>query len=131
MRKIYLKFLRFMSTFFTLCLEDSSVQDHYTILGGLLNKLYVYQPLVADISKMRQYRNELTVATYLSNLNPKLSSLIRGQILDANTVRNLQTTFFKVLWISTTTPAPISDRSAITATCGRGRSSGQGGDRGR
>ena len=53
---------------FTLCQGDSSVQDHYTILRGLLDELDVYPSLVADISKIRQYRDELAVVVYLSNL---------------------------------------------------------------
>ena len=68
---------------------------------------------------MRQYRNELVVAPYLSSLNPKLSSQIRRQILNVDTVLYLHTIFSKVLRISTT-PVPVSDWSVLATTCGRG-----------
>ena len=65
------------------------MQDHYTALRVLLDELDVYQPLTADICKMRQYKDELTVAAYLSSLNPELSSQICGQILDVDIVPDL------------------------------------------
>ena len=48
---------------------------------------------------MRHYRKDLAVAVYLD-----LCSKILGQILGVDSVLNLQTTFTKVLRISTATP---------------------------
>ena len=74
---------------FTLHQGDRSVQEHFTALRGLLDELDVYQPLTVDITQLRKYREELAVATYLSSLNPDLSSQIRGQILGADSVPDL------------------------------------------
>ena len=69
------------------------------------------------------------MAAYLTSLIPELSSQIRRQILNVDTVLNLQTTFSRVLWISTATLVPVSDRSALAATRGRGMASGGRGGR--
>ena len=69
---------------FTLRQDDRSVQEHFTLLRSLLNDLEIYQPWTAEITQMKQYREELAVAMYLFSLNPDLSSQIREQILGTN-----------------------------------------------
>ena len=107
---------------FTLRQGDHSVQEHFTLLRALLDELDVYQPLTTDTSRMRQYHEELAITIYLSSLNPDLCSQVRGHILCADSVLDLQTTFARVLRISTATPTPLSDQSAMAATRGRRRS---------
>ena len=70
------------------------------------------------------------MAAYLSSLNLEISSQIRGQILDADTVPDLQTTFSGVLRISTATSVLVSDRSTMVATRGHGRGIARGGGHG-
>lgn len=79
---------------------------------------------------MRQYKDELAVAAYLSNLNLEFSLQIRRQILGVDTVPDLQTTFSRVLRISTATLAPMLDQSAMAASRSRGRGLAKGGGRG-
>lgn len=62
-------------------------------------------------------------------LRPLLLDL--GQILGADSVSDLQTTFARILRISTTTPAPVVDQSAMASTHGQGRGSSRGGGWGR
>ena len=94
---------------FSLRQGDRSLQEYFTTLHGLIDELDIYQPLTADITKMRQYWEELAVTAYLSSLNPELSSYIRGQILDAEALLDLQNTISRVLRISTVTLAPVTD----------------------
>ena len=99
------------------------MQEHFTTLRGLLDEFDIYQPLIADITKMRQYREELAVVAYLSSLNLELSSQIRGQILGAVTLLDLQSTFSRVLRISTAMPTPVTDQSAMAASSSHDRGS--------
>ena len=46
----------------------------------------MYQSLVADISKIKEYREELAVAIFLAGLQHDLASQIRGQILGADSL---------------------------------------------
>ena len=88
----------------------------------LLDELEIYQPFAVDISKMRQYREELAVAIFLTELTPALASRIRDPILGVETLPSLSSTFSRALRISTATPAAIPDESAlVTSTRGRGR----------
>ena len=103
---------------------------HFTVLRALLDELDVYHPLAIDISRMRQFHEELAVAVYLSILNLDLCSQIWGQTMGADSVLDLQTTFTKVLRISIATPAPVSDQTAMAATRGRGHGTSRGGDLG-
>ena len=61
---------------FTYKQGDRLVQDFYNTLRTLLNELEVYQPLVTDIFKMREYREELAVAIFLAGLQPDLANQI-------------------------------------------------------
>lgn len=70
---------------------------------------------MADISKMREYREELIVV-FLSGFNPKLGTQIQGQILGVELVLFLQSAFSKVLRIFTATPAIVPNQSAMVAT---------------
>ena len=75
---------------------------------------------MADISKMRGYREKLVVATFLSGLNPELGTQIWGQILGAESIPSLQSAISKVSWISTAMSVVVPDESAMTApSCGR------------
>ena len=71
---------------FNLRQGDSLVEDHYTTFRELLDELDVCQPLVADVNKMRQYRDELAMAVY-SYESRAFSFQIREQILDAKIYR--------------------------------------------
>ena len=62
---------------------------HFCGLRVLLDELEIYQPLTTDTTQMKQYHEELTVAIYLFSLSPDLNSQIKGQILGADSVRNL------------------------------------------
>ena len=80
---------------------------------------------------MREYRKELAITIFLTALDPKIFAQIRGKILRADSVPSLSLTFSRVLQISTTTPAPTSDQSAIASTTrGRGHGRSTGGRRG-
>ena len=76
-KKNILRVFEVYKQLFTLHQGDRSVQEHFTVLRALLDELDVYQPLTIDISRMRQYRDELAepaVAVYLSGLNLDLCS---------------------------------------------------------
>ena len=64
---------------------------------------------------------------YLFSLTPDLSSQIKGKILGANSVLDLQSTFARVLRISIATPSSVPNQSAMAATRGRGRGGLHGG----
>ena len=76
------------------------------------------------LTTMRRYREELAVAAYLFDLSPELSSQVRGQILGADSILDLETTFSQVLRISMDTPIYTSDYSTMASTRGCGHSSG-------
>ena len=94
---------------FTLRQEGRLVQDLYASLRALLDELEVYQSFVSDIAKIREYHEELTIAIFLTALHPKISTQIRGQILGADSVSLLSSTFSCVLWIFTATLALVPD----------------------
>ena len=104
---------------FTLRPGDRLVQDHFITLRGLLDELDIY-----DITKIRQYCKELAVATYLLNLNPDLSFQIRRYVLGAEAISDLQSTFSRVLRISTVTLPSVADHSTMAAPASRGRARG-------
>ena len=68
------------------------MQELYTSLCALLDKLEVYQLFVVDIVKMREYQEELAMATSKVSFNP-IASQIRRKILDSDTMPSLSTTF--------------------------------------
>ena len=122
---------------FTIRQGEHSIQKHFTRLRALLDELEMYQPLTGDISQMKKYREELAVSIYLFNLNSNLSSQIRGQVLGADSLLDLQTVLSKSLPISTGTSTPTStststpESSAMAATRGRGHGDFRGNGRDR
>ena len=82
--------------------------------------------MTSDIATIRRYREELAVATYLSDLTPNLSSQIQGPILGADSTPNFESTFARVLRVFIGISTSTLDHSAMTATRGRDRSFGQG-----
>ena len=88
-------------------------------MRSLLDELEVYQPLVADLSKIKEYREELAVAILLAGLQSDLASQIRRQILGIDSVPTLQLTFSRVLRVSTGPPTSsvvsVSDQMAMAA----------------
>ena len=72
---------------------------------------------------MKEYREKLAVAIFLTGLQSDLANQIIDQILGADSVPKLQSTFSRVLHVSTGSPASsvVSDRTAMAAsTRGRG-----------
>ena len=65
------------------------MQELYTSLRMLLDKLEMYQPFVADIVNIRDYQEELAVAKFLSALKPDIASHVRRQILGRDTMPSL------------------------------------------
>ena len=72
---------------------ERSVQEFNGSLRTLLDELEIYQPFTVDISKMRQYKEELVVAIFLVGLTLALASQIRGPILGVETLPSLSSTF--------------------------------------
>ena len=92
-------------------------------MRSLLDELEVYQPLNVNLSKMKEYREELAVVIFLVGLQPDLASQIRGQILGADFVPTLQSTFSRVQRVSIGSPASSAtlDQTAMaSSTRGRG-----------
>lgn len=52
--------------------RETYVSEYYSAFRGKLNELDVYQPLVTDLKTLRQYRQNLAIATFLSDLGPSL-----------------------------------------------------------
>ncbi|KAG8381702.1 hypothetical protein BUALT_Bualt05G0000200 [Buddleja alternifolia] len=87
---------------------DHSVTELYTTLHGILDELDIHQPLLLDLIKLREYREGLAVAKFISALRPEISNQIRGQIFGGNVVPSLSSTFSRALRVSTATPSPFS-----------------------
>ena len=112
---------------FTLRQGDHLVQDLYASLRALLDELEVYQLFVVDISKMKEYHEELAVAIFQTVLVLVISSQICSQILGVDGIPSLSSIFSRILRISTRTLAPVSDQSTMVSTTrggGRGRGCG-------
>lgn len=94
---------------FTLQQGEQTIQELYTSFCSLLDELKVYQPFVADITKMREYREEFAIAKFLSALKSKIASQIHDAILAGDTIPLLSTTLSRVLRISIGAPTSYTD----------------------
>ena len=100
----------------------------------ILDQLNFYHLLVLDLKAHQRYRDELTMAKFLSRLDTILSNQVRGQILGADIVP-LSITLSRVHRVSMGGDSSFSvssrfENSAILAGC-YGRSGGYGLDYGR
>ena len=68
---------------FTIHQADRSIQDYFMSLHALMDELEIYQPFVADISKIRGYYDELSVAAFMFGLKPELGSQITNTGIDS------------------------------------------------
>lgn len=57
-----------------------SVSEYYSALKDTLHEFEVYQSLVIDHKTMRQYREDFTIAKFLSRLASSLLTQVMGQI---------------------------------------------------
>lgn len=112
---------------------DKSVTDHFAEFSKLNEEFNALLPITADIKKMMEQRELLSMMMYLRSLRPEFS-VVCSQILGDISVTNVNEAFARVLRVtheSSSNVAPnisVSDSSAMFSY-GIGR--GRGGRRGR
>ena len=82
----------------------------------MLDELKVYQPLVTDIDRFREYCKELAVVRFPSALRLEIVSQIRGHILGGNTIPELDVAFSRVLRITTAVSSSHTEQTAMVST---------------
>ena len=129
---------------FELKQRDRSVPESYGELKSLIDELKMHHHAFTDAATLREYRQDLTMSKFLSDLNPSLRSQLCGQILGSYNILTLTVTFSRVMRVSTGTdvsPTPSIEQSVMIfkysrdrgRDCGRNFEGGRGsfgGDRG-
>ena len=113
--------------FFSIQQGDRFVQEFYTLLCSLMDKLDTHQPIVTDARILKEYHDGLAVPKFLSGLRPDVASQICDYVLGVDTVPSLSSIFARALRVSTSVSNSLPDQFAmVVSSRDRGRGRGRG-----
>ncbi|KAG7986958.1 hypothetical protein I3843_03G108700 [Carya illinoinensis] len=114
--------------FFVLEQNALGLEEYYSQVMGICEKLKVYQPVTSDVPSMLKQREDFNIIRFLVGLKPEYES-VRSQILASPQLPSFPDVFSR-LQRATLSSDQSNERSALTASyvapAGRGGQSGRG-----
>ena len=74
-----------------------------------MDELDIHQPIVTNLKILKEYRNGLAVAKFLSWLRPNIAFQIYDHVLGADMIPSPSSTFAHALRVSTGVPTSVPD----------------------
>lgn len=92
---------------------DKSVTDHFAEFSKLNEEFNALLSITADVKKMLEQRELLSMMTYLRSLRPEFS-VVRSQILGDVSVTTVNEAFARVLRVTHESPANVVSNSSMS-----------------